>query len=241
MKFNNCKLSLVPLILTVILAILSACSNNNIEDQNVYMTQCISHPAENSKSKSFETFFTGNKVKCHALLWRIPQKYSPNTGDYPTQNDFISANIYIDDAPESVLPVWKARKQQKIKIKLLPYWENVSETVLARFKSTRTAVYSLEKVESNLNGWEVYDCKSKKCNVQEVLFYKAKPVEHLVSCSHGDKNKSYKNIPDATVCRVHTFVDRRIYAEYPVLYESFKDWDEVNNPVISFLESLMLN
>lgn len=223
------------------MAILCACGNNNIEDQNVYMTQCISHPAENSKSKSFETFFTGNKVKCHALLWRIPHKYSPNTGDDSTQNDYISTNIYIDDAPESILPAWKARKQQKIKIKLLPYWENVNETLMAQFKRTSVAISSLDKVESNLNGWEVYDCKSKKCEVKQALFYKAKPVEYLINCRYSDKNKSYKNIPNATVCRVHTFVDGRVYAEYPVLYESFKNWDEVNNSAIRFIESLMLN
>ena len=219
---------------------LTGCDNKP-KDEHKYMTQCISIPAANSQSKMFETKITGNKVSCHALLWRIPEKYSPNHGKNSDFNEYISERILIDKPPENVLPLWKARKNYEDNpIVLERYWENPGESLMTSHKKISIGVFALEKVEENLNGWEVYDCKDK-CDVQMTVYSKTKPNEYNLECGHRGLEITYKNMPENAVCHVETYVDGRVYAKYTVLYENIGEMDEINNAVIRFVKSLMLN
>lgn len=240
MKLDNYKRQAYQILFLFCALQLAGCDKKP-KDENVYMIQCIDRPAANSQSKLFETKFNGNIANCHALLWRIPEKHSPNHGEFTTDfNEFISKRVVIDKPPTNVLPLWKTRKQQEVEISLEPYWERPGESLMVTHKNTVIGVFQLEKVEENFNGWEVYDRKDKLVS-QRTVFSKLKPVEYFLSCGGGTALRNYKNTPEKAVCSVETFVDGRVYAKYTVLYENIGEMDKINNAVIQFAKSLMLN
>jgi len=238
-----CNYVINAVVITSLMLLLTACKEkaDNPVDQHAYMTQCI-HDVSNGATKKFETLFHGQKRICNALLWRIPKKYVPNVGLLSNHNDAISTIINIDNPPESVLPLWHAREQQKTELEIQPYWENPGESLMVSFRNNAIGIFNLNEALKKNNGWHVYDCVYKEeCDVRRVVFYKAQPIETLVECGPPRDALDKKQLPAKAVCRIQTNIDNRVYVEYTVLYESFDQWDNINQSVISFAKSLMLN
>ncbi|MGZ8270228.1 MAG: hypothetical protein ACXW1T_03535 [Methylophilus sp.] len=245
LKFTNI---LYWSIFTFSIFFLTGC-DDKIKDQNAYMLQCVNHPAPNSQSRQFDTIISTGKVNCHALLWRIPKQYLPDVKgsvDMSDHNDIISKRVVINKAPASILPVWSGKASSEDDVNEIEFeavYHPLNQTLLAQWLYLTISAYDLKKVDESFNGWEVYsnaESEKREHIPTWVVFKKTKPVEYMLECQARDV-KSYKNIPANKPCLVRTVIDSRVTAEYRVNFAQINQMDEINNNVIRFATSLMLN
>ena len=210
------------------------------QDKAKYITQCITLPDKNSKSRQFETLFDGNKTQCHALLWRVPEQYSVeerNKYGTDSSDDSIAGSLLItfpDNAKQMSMP--------NLEVRILSSWGTVDFTRREKGLGVTGGLFYQKQVNSSFNGMFVYATDDSRVSkeIKKVSLVSPEPWRYLIECDY-EYNYSYKNIPPNTLCHVITDVDNRVHAEFNIHYSQLNDFEKINQSVIKTIRSMMLN
>jgi hypothetical protein len=170
--------------------------------------------------------------QCYGLKWSIPLAYEPFLFGKPVENLSITVGL-VDQAPGAhMTDVRKAR--DKPEISLYPQLANEFQERIVAIKKASEETYGLKSTGTLRYGMEVYMPEKTAAEATMIMFYPVKFGSFMVLCPVGAEQLVEKVDP-LTLCRVTSYMNQDLFAEYHVLYSLLPQLDLINSVIVNHI------